>query len=560
MMLDSIRVQRFKSLTDVTLEFGPRLTVLVGPNNAGKSSLLQAIQFGVSVAQSVQLEGTARWAGNAISGTLAADQLIYAPLRDIQTLAQGGALRQATESAIALEYRAGDEVAEVSVRRGKNKNISVRCEGKVLGKSLENVRSPFSVIAPGLAGIPAFEEFRSEGIVRRAAARGDANSVFRNVLWILRNAPADWDLFQSRLHEVFPDATVDVTFDPSSDEHLRATVTRAGTTLPIDASGTGILQAAQVLAYVGVYAPRLLILDEPDAHLHPDNQRKLVRILDTLAEEADMRVLMSTHSRHMLDESVAIGARLHWVSSGEINDADFDVVDALMALGALDVGDRLRNGTTEWVVLTEDSDTKMIETLLQANGFNAASMSVWSYAGCSQIGAAQALGRFIVESAPGTKIIVHRDRDFLEEEELQLEVGKLQLAGLHVLTTPGTDMESYFLDSDHVAAVYSDVDRAAIEALIADATNEGADDSVAALTNARLAQAYKKRKDGEGQPDAGRIALQARSSFDADPARFRHGKKTIKRINRLAQERLGKARDLVTPTNALAGVEVVAPR
>jgi hypothetical protein len=85
---------------------------------------------------------------------------------------------------------------------------------------------PFSFIAPGLAGIPSYEEFRSEGIVRRAAARGDANSVFRNVLWILRRDREGWDAFHNRLWDVFPDIEFDVSFDPATDEHIKATALR----------------------------------------------------------------------------------------------------------------------------------------------------------------------------------------------------------------------------------------------------------------------------------------------------------------------------------------------
>jgi predicted ATPase len=42
-MLKSLKVRNFKSLRDVTIEF-PRVTVLFGPNAAGKSNLLDAIQ------------------------------------------------------------------------------------------------------------------------------------------------------------------------------------------------------------------------------------------------------------------------------------------------------------------------------------------------------------------------------------------------------------------------------------------------------------------------------------------------------------------------------------
>ena len=123
------------------------------------------------------------------------------------------------------------------------------------------------------------EEYRARGIVRRAAARGDANSVFRNVLLTLKEDAVAWKEFHSSLQEVFHDVEVDIGFDHDTGEHINGWVKRAGLTLPIDSSGTGVLQAIQALSYIGVYKPRLLILDEPDSHLHPDNQRKLARLL-----------------------------------------------------------------------------------------------------------------------------------------------------------------------------------------------------------------------------------------------------------------------------------------
>ena len=42
-MLEKLTVRNFKSLADVSVEF-PRLAVLYGPNAAGKSNLLDAIQ------------------------------------------------------------------------------------------------------------------------------------------------------------------------------------------------------------------------------------------------------------------------------------------------------------------------------------------------------------------------------------------------------------------------------------------------------------------------------------------------------------------------------------
>lgn len=559
-MLESVRIERFKSIDDTTIPLG-RVTLLVGPNNSGKSSVLQAIQFGVSVVQSIILDGTNQWRnGESLAGTLSADQLIYTPLRDVQTLARGGALRQSPESQICVSFNAGATMATIAVRRGKNRNISAVVTGQEMGQSLQSLEQPFSVIAPGLAGIPSFEEYKSEGIVRRAAARGDANNVFRNVLWILRSEPVQWEQFCSRLAEVFPDVAIDVVFDARNDEHILATVTRSGTRLPIDSSGTGILQAAQVLAYIGVYRPRLLILDEPDSHLHPDNQRKLARILSTIAEEEDFQVLMSTYSRHLLDECVSLGATTHWMSSGSREAAPLDTTQALMELGALDASDRLRNGATPLVLLTEDSNTSYIETILAANGFAEREYSVWSYNNCTKLFAAKALGRFILEHAPGTLVLVHLDRDYRADEDVDADLSDLRDAGLHAFATAGTDIESCFLRLDHLLTIYSDQPREAVESLLEDATIAVEEASTSQLINARTRQAYANRRDGQSQPNVGAIAHSCMAEYKANPARFRHGKQVLKALNRLAQERFGRMRRIDSVSNALLIDELTAAR
>lgn len=65
-MLRKLRVTGFKSLADVTVGF-PRLSVLFGPNSAGKSNLLEANTGSFGDRYSAQLherpEGTTRSGG-----------------------------------------------------------------------------------------------------------------------------------------------------------------------------------------------------------------------------------------------------------------------------------------------------------------------------------------------------------------------------------------------------------------------------------------------------------------------------------------------------------------
>lgn len=54
-MLKSITIQKFKGIHEIDLQLG-EINVLVGGNNAGKSSVLQAIQFAVSIAQTTSTQ------------------------------------------------------------------------------------------------------------------------------------------------------------------------------------------------------------------------------------------------------------------------------------------------------------------------------------------------------------------------------------------------------------------------------------------------------------------------------------------------------------------------
>jgi predicted ATPase len=47
----------------------------------------------------------------------------------------------------------------------------------------------------------------------------------------------------------------------------------------IEMAGTGFLQVVQIFAYLLYFKPKLLLVDEPDAHLHPSRQQALIRAL-----------------------------------------------------------------------------------------------------------------------------------------------------------------------------------------------------------------------------------------------------------------------------------------
>ena len=134
-----------------------------------------------------------------------------------------------------------------------------------------DISKPFTVYAPGLAGIPKEERYMSPGVVRRIVARGDANLTLRNVYRMLNSQPDKWDEFMNDMRSLFEGINIDVGFDEDTDENINVSFKFPnGPWLPVDAAGTSVLQASQILAYIALFEPQILILDEPDSHLHPD--------------------------------------------------------------------------------------------------------------------------------------------------------------------------------------------------------------------------------------------------------------------------------------------------
>ncbi|HYI09275.1 MAG TPA: AAA family ATPase [Thermoanaerobaculia bacterium] len=215
--LQSVQIERFKAIVDAPIDLA-ELNVLVGANNAGKSSVIQGLHFGVGLLQTILLSDN--WtSGNSISTSLNPTQLIYSPSESVNALAMGGKLLESIESAIKISFVLGSgDQCSVSVRKGRNRNILIAVENARAAKRLASLEEPFTVFSPGLAGISKAEQFVSDGVLLRTIARGDANLVLRNILLRLWDKP-EWEPFLADLHEIFPGLQFNVAFDNRTAVH-----------------------------------------------------------------------------------------------------------------------------------------------------------------------------------------------------------------------------------------------------------------------------------------------------------------------------------------------------
>lgn len=551
-MIESITIERFKNIKKIELIL-ENINILVGSNNAGKSSILQSIQFAVAIAQTTSLEefGKAKWIANKLSTSLTTNQIIYSPVRDIYALGYGGSLSQDKQKSISVKFKETGSIdnATFILRKGRNKNLLTEIEGKSLGEPIRDLDNPYSIYVPGLSGIPPTEELKSEGLVRRMAAKGDANNVFRNVLWLLYQHPTKWEAFLLDFKDIFPKLNIKISFNKLKDEYLNVFIESGKNKIfPIDSFGTGVLQIIQILSYIHLYNPKILILDEPDSHLHPSNQRILAEKLNEITLRLNFQIIISTHSRHLLD-SFREYAKVNWISNGAIKDEAYDFISVLLDIGALDRGDVL-NGNVKCVVFTEDSKTENLETILLVNGFNMNETQIWPYEGCSKIETAIILAAFIKEKAPNTKILIHRDSDYLNDQSCQEIADKANRAGIEIFFTIGTDIESHYLDPIHIHTTYDNLTLDQINIAIAESTEIVKAKSLEIFINTRSTLALNIQYSGGNRVNPGRIAAECIAEYEADTTRYRHGKKVLKDLkNRL--QIIGGQQNIITPSDYL---------
>ncbi|HIF6775924.1 TPA: AAA family ATPase, partial [Serratia marcescens] len=513
-----IVIKDFKKIEVLDIELKP-VTSLIGGNTSGKSSALQAAQLGISILQA-SYRNRRKNGTFDFSGTVSNDAVLFRPTEHLLDLKRGGNSTQ--NSGFFIAYYGVDldtnnrKYTEIEIRRGKNANIAITRGGDDdFSAVLADVDKPFSILTPGISGLSMREEWRTKGAIDAAVMHGDANLYLRTVLDHLFTRDLDqvsksawregcdinllpdsgWKTFSTLLERCYQGVRVIVDHDPRRDRYVKVDVKTLDSVVTLDMASTGILQVIQIIAYACFYSPPLLLLDEPDAHLHADSQSRLYEALRGVAEETQTRILFASHSPQLIQRLMYdSGASVIWMSEGAkipVDDTERPAIPILMALGALSAGADVFDPNKPIILMTEDKLTRPVKVLAQANGAPE-NLAVLSYNGCGNLSAARLLASMITDMRPDVNIIIHRDRDFRTDQEMHFELecaaAERERNGVDRVTevfTPFNDVEHSFSQAEHLKRVFNNIQPDLIDAAITQVTSLRRDTLVNAARVAR---------------------------------------------------------------------------
>jgi energy-coupling factor transporter ATP-binding protein EcfA2 len=348
-MITKVTIQNFKRFKDPT-EFVLRpdgVTFLAGGNNSGKSTLLQALavwEFARSVIEINRGKGALMRVGQGVGVSAEEFSPIALPnlkhlFSDLHTIATRG--RDGYVLRIKCDWHTDssppvDRYLEIGLSMSNDRLFLKRTGSKLTGGEIV----PRLAYLPPFAGIGAREERMSPAARKRWIGRGLAGAVLRNLLYdfwqhnhearqraqdLKGNLPStalaklratdSWERLLKVLEEVFKTGLTVKHFNEQYHTSVEVSVWQgqlvkkyfrkrpASPAKDLMVEGSGFLQWLSVYALALNPEIDVLLLDEPDAHLHPELQGYLVQKLGELARENRKQVLLATHSTTILSEN-----------------------------------------------------------------------------------------------------------------------------------------------------------------------------------------------------------------------------------------------------------------
>ncbi len=347
-MISKLTVQNFKHFK-VPTQFVLKpegVTFLAGGNNSGKSTLLQALavwEFARSVVEIARGAGAfaVGWKGQGVGVSAAEFSPIALP--DLKYLWTN--LHLGATAGYSLRIRCDWQTTEEAPQlRFLEFGLALANDRLFLKPTASNlaVGDPIPRLAylPPFAGIGAREERMLPAVRRRWVGRGLAGAVLRNLLYdsweqnvkdrqeakgvrkripkaelarIRREDP--WEQLLRTLEEVFKIGLSVTEFNQLYHDAIEVAIwdgelfnkrfckSSGPPAKDLMVEGSGFLQWLSVYALALNKELDVLLLDEPDAHLHPALQGHLIHKLRQLARENRKQVLLATHSTTILSEA-----------------------------------------------------------------------------------------------------------------------------------------------------------------------------------------------------------------------------------------------------------------
>lgn len=322
-MITQLTLSNFKSVGEQTYKF-TQFDLLVGRNNSGKSTVLQALaiwQFCVD-----EFHRSKRRGSKGIQVVLPNFTALPVPEFNLLwkdrtdrhwPLINGIKKQQYILIEIRVEWRRAtgkNESFGVELRYHSPQTIyAIPADGWAKFRAYEQQGGlPIIAYVPPFSGLEPTEKSLDVSPIRQQVGKGQPGSVLRNLL--LRvcpspprgpdgripkgniHPPANWKELAGNIERWFSVQIREPKYDSTKDVFITVEYRQKGKDYDIISGGSGFHQTLTLLAFLYGYQPTTILLDEPDAHLHVNLQREILDYFKQKSLERNIQFLIATHA------------------------------------------------------------------------------------------------------------------------------------------------------------------------------------------------------------------------------------------------------------------------
>lgn len=311
-LLHYLEIENFKRFGDKQRIELDHPAVLIGPNNCGKTSAIQALALwsqAVKTWYDIRKDSTAK---ERTATALNRLNIVAVPVQRTRFFWHNTAVRSGTKDipltiTVALDFKGS--VISLPMRFRNQGDELVYCtpdESVIANLPLLKHAASISVeLLYPMSGLETEEPILQPGRIDVLLGQGQTAQVLRNLcLMVSKASPDDWARIvqlMKRLFNVTLSAPQETTRGAIEMSYRQAGVREA---LDVSSSGRGFQQMLLIFAYLYSHKRSVLLVDEPDAHLEILRQKQVYVLLRDIASENDSQVVMVTHSEVILDEAL----------------------------------------------------------------------------------------------------------------------------------------------------------------------------------------------------------------------------------------------------------------
>lgn len=448
-MIKELRLENFRGFDDHRIPFNPRTTVVVGKNNAGKSTIVEALRLVSLITRYQRPEFCAvpSWLDRPRR-----EKGVNPSLKNIELNLESAFHRYNDPPAIiTCTFEKGESI---TIYIGKEAQIhAVIRDGRgdliVTPTQASRFRLPKVQILPQIAPLEETEQVLGESYVRRHMVTSRSSLHFRNQLKVLYEHFRNFKKIAETTWPGLRITSLEGREKLPGQGPLSLLVRDTDFVAEVGWMGHGLQMWLQTMWFL-TYSEGadVVILDEPDVYMHADLQRRLIRFV----KDRDWQMIIATHSMEMMaevepEEVLVVDRRKEKSTFASSLPAVQRVVNHIGSIHNIQLA-RLWSAKT--LVLVEGEDVAILKRFqnrlfpLSEKPFDALpNMSIGGWGGWRLVSGSS----FLLKNAGGEDILTYcfLDSDYHHDEQIDARYAEAKTHGVELHIWSRKEIENFLI-------------------------------------------------------------------------------------------------------------------